>query len=246
MLYSKIGNVETNNPILATYDVNGSRAALFLGEDIWKWRAQSYLNNKNFEIFDAFIGKLIQYLASTVKRDRLNINFESFYYGQDNIKISAEYFDKNYIFNPNASLEIEVKDINKNTTVKYPMLLKNNYYEIDISSFPASEYEFTVRSLSENISKGGNFSILEFEVEKQFLNADVTKLIQLATNTGGKSYFIDNSENFFVDLINDNRYTPLQKSSENIVPLIDWKWLLALITFTLSAEWFLRKYNGLI
>lgn len=246
LLNSKIGTVETNSPILTTFEENKSRRALLLGENIWKWRAQSYLNNKSFKEFDSFIGKLIQYLASSKKRDRLNINFESFYYGHDNIKISAEFFDKNYVFNPNTSLEITLKDVKANKTVKYPMLLKNNYYEIDLSSSPASEYEFIIRPTTENISKSGSFSILEFEVEKQFLNADVTKLEQLATNTKGKSYFVDNSEHLLNDLINDKRFTPIQKSKENIVPLIDWKWLLAIIAFTLSTEWFLRKYNGLI
>jgi hypothetical protein len=31
-----------------------------------------------------------------------------------------------------------------------------------------------------------------------------------------------------------------------VVPLIDWKYLLAIIALALAAEWFIRKYNGLI
>ena len=46
--------------------------------------------------------------------------------------------------------------------------------------------------------------------------------------------------------LKDERYLPIQKSSKNIVPLIDWKYLLFLIVLTLAIEWFLRKYNGLI
>jgi len=30
------------------------------------------------------------------------------------------------------------------------------------------------------------------------------------------------------------------------VPLIGWKYLLALLVLSLSIEWFLRKYKGLI
>ena len=246
LLYNKIGNVITTNPLFTTYEIEENRKAVFFGEDIWRWRAQSYLDNQSFEEFDRFISKIIQYLASAKKQDRLNLNFESFYYGHDHIIISAEFFDKNYIFNPNAFLEIELKNKSTGVTTKYPMLLKNNHYEADLSSFPAAEYDFVVRSTSENISKSGSFSILEFEVEKQFLNADVTKLTSLATNTKGKSYFVEQSEDLINDLLKDNRFTPVQKTKENIVPLIDWKWLLALITFTLSTEWFLRKYNGLI
>ena len=108
------------------------------------------------------------------------------------------------------------------------------------------EYSFTVKASSENISKSGSFQILEYNVEQQFLNANVTKLQQLATNSNGESFFIDNTENLITNLINDNRYIPIQKSSKNTIPLIDWKYLLAIIALSLGAEWFLRKYNGLI
>src|SRR5690606_32171495 len=187
----------------------------------------------------------IQYLSSSMKKDRLNLSYEPFYYGKNNIRILAEFFDKNYIFNPNASLEIRLKDKKSGEVRSIPLLLKNNYYEADLSLLPASEYEFTVSAVNENISKSGSFSILDFEAEKQFLNPDVTKLNQLATNTDGESFYTVNNS-IINKLMDDNRFKPVQKSKENIVPLIDWKWLLALIALTLSAEWFFRKYNGLI
>lgn len=245
LLTSKIGNIETEQPLLVTFESTETRGALLLGEDIWKWRAQSYLINNNFEEFDTFFGKLVQYLSSSMKKERLNLNYEPFYYGKNNARVLAEFFDKNYVFNPNASLQIQLKDKNSGEVKSIPLLLKNNYYEADLSLLPASEYEFTVTATNENISKSGSFSILDFEAEKQFLNPDVTKLNQLATNTGGERFYtIDNRA--INKLMDDNRFKPVQKSKENIVPLIDWKWLLALIALTLSAEWFFRKYNGLI
>ena len=38
----------------------------------------------------------------------------------------------------------------------------------------------------------------------------------------------------------------IQKESKNVIPLIDWKYLLALIVMALASEWFIRKFNGLI
>ncbi|MEZ4781536.1 MAG: hypothetical protein R2816_08260 [Flavobacteriaceae bacterium] len=68
----------------------------------------------------------------------------------------------------------------------------------------------------------------------------------MATNSEGSSYFIANTDDLISDLLNDSRYATIQKSTKNIVPLIDFKILLALIALSLSIEWFLRKYNGLI
>jgi hypothetical protein len=68
----------------------------------------------------------------------------------------------------------------------------------------------------------------------------------LATNSNGKAYFVEDTKSLIDELLNDERFVTIQKSSKNVVPLIDWKFLLAIIALSLSAEWFIRKYNGLI
>ncbi|WP_342752161.1 VWA domain-containing protein [Algibacter marinivivus] len=246
ILNKNVNGVSTNEPLLSTFETNGKREAVLFGENIWQWRAQSYINEKSFNGFDNFIGKLIQYLATSKQKSRLNIDYQSFYNGSGNIIIKAEFFDKNYIFDTRESLNITITDKISKEKKTFPFILKNNNYQVDLSSLPPSEYSFTVRATNENISKSGGFQILEYNVEQQFLNADVTKLQQLATNSSGSSYFIANTENVISDLLRDNRYVPIQKSSKNTIPLIDWKYLLAVITLSLGLEWFLRKYNGLI
>ena len=103
-----------------------------------------------------------------------------------------------------------------------------------------------VKSKDENISKSGGFKILEYNVEQQFLNANVSKLQNLATNSQGSSFFIDDINRLIERLLSDERFAIVQKSTKKVVPLIDWKFLLAFIALSLSAEWFIRKYNGLI
>jgi hypothetical protein len=119
-------------------------------------------------------------------------------------------------------------------------------YEVDLSGLEAGNYSFTVKVNNENISKSGELKILDYNVEQQFLNANVTKLQSLASHTEGTSYFIDNTSTLANDLLNDSRFATIQKSTKKVVPLIDWKYLLALIALSLAAEWFIRKYNGLI
>ena len=246
ILNKTINGVSLKQPLLATLETNGRREAVLFGENIWQWRSQSYLNEKSFNGFDNFIGKLIQYLASNKQKSRLNLDYESFYSGSRNIMIKAEFFDKNYVFDTRETLNITVTDKISKEKKTFPLILKNNNYQVDLSSLPPSEYSFTVRATNENMSKSGGFQILEYNVEQQFLNANVTKLQQLATNSSGSSYFIVDTENVINELLNDNRFTPIQKSSKNTIPLIDWKYLLAIIALSLGLEWFLRKYNGLI
>jgi hypothetical protein len=246
LLYKKIGSIITDSPLLASFETNGRREAILFGENFWQWRAQSFLNTKSFNAFDNFTGKLIQYLASNTRKNRLNLEYESFYEGNSNINIKAQYFNKNYEFDTRESLTISIKDDVSGSTVVLPFILKNNNYQVDLSNLPASDYSFTVKAESSNISKSGRFKILEYHIEQQFLNADVTKLQALATNSVGKSYFIDNYSEVFNDLLRDERYMPIQKSNKNTIPLIDWKYVLLLIVLSLALEWFIRKYSGLI
>ena len=246
LLYKKVNNTLTDLPLLITFENGNKREALLLGENLWKWRAQSYLNEKSFLQFDNFIGKLVQYLATNKKRNRLNVEHESFYNGNGNIIVSAQFFNKNYEFDAKASLNFITKNKEDEIETILPFILKNNNYQADLSGFTPGQYDFTVRANNGEASYSGSFQILDYNVEQQFLNANVTKLQQLATNSQGSSYFIANTDNLASDLLKDIRYLTVQKTTKNVVPLIDFKYLLALIVLSLALEWFIRKYNGLI
>lgn len=246
LLYKRVRNTILDDPLMVTFENANKREAVLFGENIWKWRAQDYLNNQSFQQFDDFIGKLVQYLASNKQRNRLNLNYESFYNGNGDIKISAQFLNKNFEFDDKATLNITFKNKNTEVSTQLPFILNNNNYEVDLTGLEPSEYDFTVFANDREVMQSGQFKILDFNTEQQFLNADVTKLKQLATHSQGSSYFIDNTNSLINDLTNDSRFVTIQKSSKNVVPLIDFKYLLALIVLSLAMEWFLRKYNGLI
>lgn len=246
LLEQYIGGIASEFPMLVSMEVDGIRHAIWDAEDLWKWRAQTFLDTGSFEDFDNFFGKIIQYLASNKRRSRLEVTNETFYYNNNSIKISAQYFDQNFVFDSRASLIITLTNTETKEQVDFPMLLKNNFYEIDLSSLPAGAYAYSVAVADESVVRSGGFTILDFNVEQQFLNAEVTKLRRLATSTNGKAFFITETPEMINALLKDNRYQQIQKRAQKVVPLVDWKYLLALIILFLSAEWFIRKYNGLI
>ena len=246
LLMQTISGLPTGSSLLTTIEDGAQRHAVLFGEGIWRWRAQSYLDNQSFEPFDEFVGKLIQYLASKERRNRLNINYNSFYNGGDNIVLAAQYFDKNYEFDARAKLSMVVIGERNNTRQEIPMVLKNNRYEVDLSSLTPDSYKFSVTVAGESISRSGNFEIIEFNVEQQFLSANVTPLQQIATNTNKELFSMGNSAQLITNLLENETYNPIQKQQKQIKPLIDWYYLLGIIILTLSLEWFIRKYNGLI
>lgn len=245
ILFKTVSGINTNQPLLATIDVNQRREAILFGENIWKWRAQNYLNSQQFTDFDNFIGKIVQYLASNKRKNRLLIDYKSFYNASDNITINAQFFNKNYEFDANANLTISIKNKESNALINRPLILKNNSYQVDLNGLDAGDYAFTIAS-SDNISSSGNFQIIAYNVEEQFLNADVTKLQQIATNNNGKAYFVIQKNELLQDLLSNNKYLPILKTNKTTIPLIDWYYLLFIIALSLASEWFIRKYKGLI
>ena len=246
LLYKRVNGIETNEALLATIENGTKRLGLLLGENIWKWRAQSFLNKDSFNDFDNFIGKLVQYLASSERKNRLNINYESFYNGNSDVKVTAQFFNKNFEFDAKASIQITLKNKDTETQINRPFVLKNAVYQVDLSGIEAGQYSFTVSANDGEARRSGNITILDYKVEQQFLNANVTKLERVAANSDASSYFASNWQPLINDLIADQRFATLQKSNKNIVPLIDFKYLLGLLALSLALEWFLRKYNGLI
>lgn len=241
-----VNGFKTDNAIYATMEINNIRHGIWDGEGLWKWRAHNYLEKENFKDFDDFIGKIVQYLASNKRRSRLEVTFETFYYNHNPITISSQYFDKSYVFDTRAQLEITLTHKETKKTSVYPMLLKNNEFIADLSALPQGDYNFTVKVVGDGISRSGSFSILDFNVEQQFLHANHIKLGRVATNTYGSLYFLNTADNFITEILRNDLYLPTQKSQQNIVSLIDWKYILFLIALLLALEWFIRKYNGLV
>ncbi|MBF8149535.1 VWA domain-containing protein [Winogradskyella sp. F6397] len=246
LLYKSVNGITTEDILLATFEVDATKHAILNGEDIWRWRAQSFLNTNSFSNFDEFINKLVQYLSSNKKRTRINIDYKSFYNGNDDVIISAQYFNKNFEFDNSASLRIKLKNKDNQSVREVPLLLTNGNYTVDLSGINAGLYDFTIKHNTESVSASGSFQILEYNVEQQFLNADISKLKSIATHSNGAAYFSTQTKDIINALVSDNRYKTIQKSTKNIVPLIDWKYLLGLIALSLFIEWFIRKYNGLI
>jgi hypothetical protein len=246
LLSSSIHTIETHQPLLSFVDNQGIRSAYLFGENIWKWRANSFIAQKSFTDFDVFIDKTIQYLSTNNSKKNLVVVHEHFYNSGDNIEITAQYFNKNYELDDKAQLSIKVTNTKTNQSKTFDLLRAANAFQVNLDGLAPGKYVFKVTELNSKASYTNTFNVLDFDIEKQFVNPDWKKLNQLANQTKGKAYLTKQTRELIQNLLNDDSYKAIQKTVVKKSPLIDWKLILVVLVLLFGSEWFIRKYNGLL
>jgi hypothetical protein len=246
LLTAKVNGIDVGNPILAFSEKGNSRSAYLLGENSWKWRMESHVINQSYEKYDQFIDKIIQYLSTNSAKKSLLVEHESFYNSGETIEIFAQYFNKSYELEENANLSINLTNKNTKSTKNYNFSKDNNGYQAIFDGLEPGNYAFQVKESTSNASYNGTFEVLDFDVEKQFVNPDVSKLQQLANQNKGEVIHPNQIDKLIQKLLEKDTYLPVEKSLIKNSPLIDWIFLLIILAVSLASEWFIRKFNGLL
>lgn len=246
LLYKSINGRSSQMPLMFSYTNEGVRNIVFLGEDIWKWRLKSFQLDDNFEKFDAFFSAIFQYLSTQKISKRLVVTHNPVFDGSVATEIFAQFYDENFQFNPNASLDIEISSPQIKTSINYPLVVVGDMYKVDLSGLKSGKYTYKIKTSDQQFSTSGQFEILEFNVEAQFFNSDYQQLLQLASKTRGHVFLENEFDNLLDELLNNPNYKSVQRINKKTVPLINYKLLLLLIILSLALEWFIRKYKGLI
>jgi hypothetical protein len=246
LLSSKIRGIDTESPMLVFSENQGKRTTYLFGENSWKWRAHYFIENQNFEKYDTFIDKIIQYLSTNSDKQSLVVEHQLIYNLGDPIEISAYYLNKNFEFDEKARFEISIVNTTSKMNRKYDFSRASNSFKVNLESLPAGKYNFTITELNSKERYSNTLEILDFDVEKQFVNPDEFRLQQLANYTKGSLFYPDKTDQLIHKLLAESEYQSIQKEVVIKSPLIEWVSLLIFLLFILSLEWFVRKYNGLL
>ena len=246
LIFKTVNNINTQQPMLFSYSNTGKRHVVLLAEDIWKWRMYCYRQHQSFKKIDNFFRSIFQYLSTQKSTNRLKVSHASIFDGSERIAVYAQFFGENFEFNSNVDMEIEIKSKNLKKPLIFPMLIENRTYVANLESLQPGSYSYIVRLRNKQFSTAGRFEILPFSIEKQFLNANLTQLQQLALQTNGQLFYENTVDNLISKLLANEQYKSIQKVEKKSVPLIHFKLLLLLLLLSLASEWFIRKYFGLI
>lgn len=242
LLSQQINNVKTGAPLLATYTNNVYKRVVLFGENIWKWRSYSFDAHQSFEKFDFFFNGLIQYIQLTEEDKRMDLYYDPVYFQNQSIRIQAKNYDSNRNVKMNSRLTLKIND----SLDEIPFYLKNSTYEVQISNLKPGTYGFQVHDQDSNRKSSGSFAVLPFSMEQESQMVNIDDLEQLALQSEGRLYYEDQFNDLKRELLDNDQFRTLEKEHIKLISLIDWQWLLGLIVLSLSLEWLLRKYRGMI
>ena len=93
-------------------------------------------------------------------------------------------------------------------------------------------------------SKSGAFNVEDLLLEDMDNQANHQVLRQIANQTNGKFYSLENSKTMYGDLTERKDLVNMSYAESVFIDLIDWKILFLLILIALVTEWSLRRYFG--
>ncbi|NCP20379.1 MAG: hypothetical protein GW847_00075 [Zetaproteobacteria bacterium] len=246
LLYSKANNSKAQEVLMATYTQNNRRGAVLFGNDFWKWRMASFNKNQNFDAFDKLMNNLVLYLAEYQSKRQIKADYKAVLYANQPAIFKAQFFDETNNFDKRGQLDIQITDEHSKKTTIFPLVLSENQYAISLNELLAGNYNFKIKERQSGVFIEGKFVLLNFPIEQQFSNADYGRLKNLSSNNHGDAYLLKNYKLLSSKLASENEFKSIEKRTTSTRNFIDFKWLFLLVIASASAEWFIRKYRGLI
>jgi hypothetical protein len=236
--------VETPLPLLAfANDNEGNRQAFLFGTGCWCWKLYEYYHHKNNEGFNEVFSKTVKYLL-TEKDKELIVNHKDSYFSTENITLTAELRNPSRELINDPDLQITISSAKE--TYEYVFSKGENNYHLNVGMLPEGIYKYHAHTTFGGVdySASGTFTVESIGIEKQDLTADIERMRSLASQTGGKHYYITDIQQLTNDLQNDERITSISRQETRYDDLINLKWLFISILTLITIEWVLRKMFG--
>jgi hypothetical protein len=241
----RINGVLTNYPLIQFLVNNNQRECTILGEGIWRWRFNEFLENGNSNVFDSFFSKIIQFLLSSDKKDRFIVDVEQEFKENETIRIYAKLYNDNYELVNSVPVKFDlmkdsVKILEKNFNSN------NNGYFMNLNQLNPGNYTYLAATeLGKNkYIKKGRFLVKELKLEFLKTNSDYQFLKRFTKKYNGNVYATNQLNELALNLLNEKDVVEIIHVESKNEEIIKWKLLFVVLTLLLFLEWFLRKIKG--
>ena len=245
LLAQRLSDFYKKDPILYFGEKANVKYGVFLGEGIWKWKINEYSRTKSTAMFEELIQKITQFLVIKQNASSLRITLPRRFSKGEDVKIKAEFYNESLELITKPKISFTLKD-ERNNKSNFEFGVSGNFYVLPLGTLKPGKYSW-IASTNHNgkkHAKNGTFVVEDIEIESLETVANHGLLNQISKNSNGQFYQLANYEKLLADLEKREDIVEISYEESAFNDLLDYFWLLLLVCLTLSAEWFLRRWNG--
>lgn len=240
----KVDGAGANVPLLVQQRYGRGQTLALTASDTWRWRMR--MDSKN-NAHETFWRQMLRYVVSGTPRQTEVGTAKDVYSMDDTVNIVADVRDKK--FNPLGDAQATARVTKPSGAIvdvplKFTTLNSANIYTGEFKADELGQHKIELVGQSASLGQlSANANVLVSDLNREYYsaaqNSDLLK--RIASETGGKYYTPAQMQSLLDDLT--YRQTPY---SERVTKdLWDMPVNFLLLVGLLSAEWFLRKREGL-
>jgi hypothetical protein len=234
---------------MAVRDVAGTKSLSLMGYGLWRWRLMGQGNPDIAPLFASFLSSAIRWLTSREEGRNVRVapTRDQFSRGEP-VSFSGQAYNASSQPVEDAQMSIEITGEGEQIrTDLHP--LGSGRYEGAVEGLPPGEFKFTATATGGGHELGrdaGSFLVggLNLEYLDTRMNAEV--LQQIAYRTGGGYLTYRDADRLREMLGSLRSLSPRDEQRGETLELHRWPYVLALVIALFSAEWIIRKRNGMI
>ena len=245
LLYQRIGQIRKKEPLLFFLQQNNLRSGVLYGEGLWRWKLNDFVRTGSHDAFRDLWSKIFNYLLVKQQGAGLRVEFQKRFTIDEDVIVNASFY--------NASLEpitkplIEMKVTAENGKVYRSQFgVFGSSYKLSLGKLKAGKYNWSAKTSydGKSYSKQGYFVVEDIQIEKSETTANHGVMKQLAKQSNGKFYQLNQYESLLSDIEKREDIANVQYEETAFNDLMDYFSIFLLLFLLLAGEWFLRRYLG--
>lgn len=245
VLNQRIGEIESNNPIIMIQEIDLRKIAFITAQGWWRWKLYDYSINNSNVAFDELFVKLTQYLVLQEDKSLFRLKYQKQYDENDSVLLRAEIYNESYELVNDKEVNLVLFDQN-NKEYNFQFFKGSNYLLANIGVLEVGSYNLIARVKETNLVKKGFFDVKEIQLEQLGTSANHDILRKIAILSKGKVFYLNNIDYLIKNIKDSIKNKKVIHIKENFESLLNIAWILLILLVIISFEWFVRKYNGLI
>jgi hypothetical protein len=221
------------------------KSAAVMAAQLWRWQLMMAGIDNQDHVYQTFINNLVRWIQTEKRKEMVNLTLDkSAYHLGEPVQVQVAVYDTR--FNPVQDAQVPVNLQFQNREVKQLATSSGNgRYQTTFYPDQPGDYKVTVQPTKAGQAFGNAtslFSVGEYSSETAVLDLQRAQLQQWAHLSGGRYAPLDSLSGLASHL--PARIKTQIRSEE--LPLWNHYYLLVFILLTLTLEWALRKWKGMM